>query len=98
MTIGDRASQLAQNFLFPIINMFDPKGPFPGTKIFTAPNGLKCIYRNHSLDRLVIWEQWGLKEYDGINLNEESVILEIGSHIGTSTMDFAKKLKCKNGN
>lgn len=90
MTLGDKISYIAQEFLFPVINIFD-KDIDRTKKMYLGPKGIKCIYNNRSLDKLVIWEQWVFKEYDEFLLPQDTTILEIGSHIGTSTIDFSKK-------
>lgn len=95
MTIGDRFSKYAQNIFFPVLNILDSNGPKMGTKVCNVKNGIKCIYNNKSLDKLVIWEQWYFNEYDDLDLPEDSNIVEIGAHIGTSTVDYAKR--CING-
>lgn len=91
MTFGDRISQISQNIFFPIINIRDRNIDQTGMKLYTAPNGMKCLYRNKSLDKMIIWEQWRWKEYDNISIKPDNIILEIGAHIGTSTLQYAKE-------
>jgi len=91
MTLGDRISQIAQNILFPLVNIGDSNLPQKGIKVYKARDGLKCIYRNRSLDKMVIWEQWKWKEYDNLKIQPNSIVLEIGAHIGTSTLEYAAR-------
>ena len=38
---------------------------------------------------MVLWEQWGAKDYQTVTVKEGDVVIEIGGHIGTSTLNYS---------
>ncbi|MGH8172323.1 MAG: FkbM family methyltransferase, partial [Rhodanobacteraceae bacterium] len=36
-----------------------------------------------------LWEQWGAKDYQTVRVNEGDIVIEIGGHIGTSTLNYS---------
>ncbi len=92
MTAGDFVALLASKVVFPTASLFSPRDPDQsdsGLRIYTSPFGQKILYRPNTLDKMVLWEQWGAKDYQTVTVKEGDVVIEIGGHIGTSTLNYA---------
>jgi FkbM family methyltransferase len=92
MTPGDFVAMLASKVVFPVASLMspaDPDVPDSGLRVYTSPFGQKILYRPNTLDKMVLWEQWGAKDYQTVTVNEGDVIIEIGGHIGTSTLNYS---------
>ncbi|HEV7491432.1 MAG TPA: FkbM family methyltransferase [Rhodanobacteraceae bacterium] len=92
MTAGDFVALLASKVVFPVASVFSPRDPDvanSGLRIYTSPFGQKILYRPGTLDKMVLWEQWGAKDYQTVTVKEGDVVIEIGGHIGTSTLNYS---------
>jgi len=92
MTAGDFVALLASKVVFPTASLFSPRDPDrsdSGLRIYTSPFGQKILYRPNTLDKMVLWEQWGAKDYQTVTVKEGDVVIEIGGHIGTSTLNYS---------
>ncbi len=90
MNLGDIASKLGREVIFPLMNLFDKKeGKF---KVYKDPFGYEIVYRNKSLDKLVITEQYKLGEYSEVEVKEGYTVIDIGGHIGTSSIAYARQV------
>ena len=92
MTAGDFVAMLASKAVFPAASLFSPRDPdVPHSKlrVYTSPFGQKILYRPNTLDKLVLWEQWGAKDYQTVTVKEGDVVIELGGHIGTSTLNYS---------
>jgi len=92
MTAGDFVALLASKVVFPTASLFSPRDPDrsdSGLRIYTSPFGQKILYRPNTLDKMVLWEQWGAKDYQTVTVEEGDVVIEIGGHIGTSTLNYS---------
>ena len=92
MTPGDFVALLASKVVFPAASLFSPRDTDEkgsGLKIYTSPFGQKILYRPNTLDKMVLWEQWGAKDYQTVTVKEGDVVIEIGGHIGTSTLNYS---------
>ncbi|MFT3791630.1 MAG: FkbM family methyltransferase [Rudaea sp.] len=92
MTPGDFVAMLASKVVFPVASMFsprDPDVPDSGLRVYTNPFDQKILYRPNTLDKLVLWEQWGAKDYQTVTVNQGDIVIELGGHIGTSTLNYA---------
>src|SRR3989344_1056598 len=58
-------------------------------------DGTKFLRRAGSFDRFVIWEVWGLHDYDkgGFRIKPEDIVVDIGAQIGAFSVYAAKKAK-----
>ena len=92
MTPGDFVAMLASKVVFPVASLFsprDPDVPDSGLRVYTSPYGQKILYRPNTLDKMVLWEQWGAKDYQTVTVNKGDVVIELGGHIGTSTLNYS---------
>ena len=92
MTAGDFVAMLASKVAFPAASLFSPRDPDAadsGLRVYTSPFGQKILYRPATLDKMVLWEQWGAKDYQTVTVKEGDVVIEIGGHIGTSTLNYS---------
>lgn len=92
MTPGDFVAMLASKVVFPAAGLFSPRDPDvadSNLRVYTSPFGQKILYRPNTLDKLVLWEQWGAKDYQNVTVNEGDTVIEIGGHIGTSTLNYS---------
>gem|GEM_PF-840182 len=92
MTPGDFVAMLASKVVFPAASLFSPRDPDiadSGLRVYTSPFGQKILYRPNTLDKMVLWEQWGAKDYQTVTVNEGDVVIELGGHIGTSTLNYS---------
>lgn len=92
MTPGDFVAMLASKVVFPLASAFSPRDPdVAGSRlrVYTSPHGQKILYRPNTLDKMVLWEQWGAKDYQTVTVNEGDVVIELGGHIGTSTLNYS---------
>jgi len=92
MTPGDFVAMLASKVAFPAASVFSPRDPDvaeSGLRVYTSPFGQKILYRPNTLDKMVLWEQWGAKDYQTVTVNEGDVVIELGGHIGTSTLNYS---------
>jgi FkbM family methyltransferase len=92
MTPGDFVAMLASKAVFPVASLFsprDPDVPDSGLRVYTSPFGQKILYRPNTLDKMVLWEQWGAKDYQTVQAKAGDIVIEIGGHIGTSTLNYA---------
>ena len=92
MTPGDFVAMLASKVVFPAASLFsprDPDVPDSGLRVYTSPFGQKILYRPNTLDKMVLWEQWGAKDYQTVTAKEGDVVIELGGHIGTSTLNYS---------
>lgn len=95
MTPGDFVAMLASKVVFPVASLFSPRDPDvanSGLRVYTSPYGQKILYRPATLDKMVLWEQWGAKDYQTVTVNEGDVVIELGGHIGTSTLSYAHRV------
>lgn len=92
MTPGDFVAMLASKVVFPAASLFsprDPDQPNSGLRVYTSPYGQKILYRPNTLDKMVLWEQWGAKDYQTVTAKEGDIVIELGGHIGTSTLNYS---------
>jgi FkbM family methyltransferase len=92
MTPGDFVAMLASRLVFPVASAFSPRDPDVADsklRLYTSPFGQKILYRPDTLDKLVLWEQWGAKDYQTVSVNPGDVVIELGGHIGTSTLNYS---------
>ena len=92
MTPGDFVAMLASKVAFPAASVFSPRDPDvtdSGLRVYTSPFGQKILYRPNTLDKMVLWEQWGAKDYQTVTVKEGDVVIELGGHIGTSTLNYS---------
>ena len=92
MTPGDFVAMLASKIVFPVASAFSPRDPdVAGSplRVYTSPHGQKILYRPNTLDKMVLWEQWGAKDYQTVTAREGDVVIELGGHIGTSTLNYS---------
>lgn len=92
MSLGDVAALVASKVVFPALSLFSPRGADEedrDLRVHSNPLGQKILYRPNTLDKMVLWEQWGMKEYDGLTIREGDVVIDIGGHIGTSALNYA---------
>ena len=92
MTPGDFVAMLASKIVFPAASLFsprDPDVPDSGLRVYTSPYGQKILYRPNTLDKMVLWEQWGAKDYQTVTAKEGDIVIELGGHIGTSTLNYS---------
>jgi FkbM family methyltransferase len=92
MTPGDIVALLASKLVFPAASVFSPRDasePDTSLRVYTSPFGQKILYRPKSLDKLVLWEQWGAKDYQTVAVKQGDTVIEIGGHIGTSTLNYS---------
>jgi len=92
MTPGDFVAMLASKIVFPAASLFsprDPDVPDSGLRVYTSPFGQKILYRPNTLDKMVLWEQWGAKDYQTVTAKEGDIVIELGGHIGTSTLNYS---------
>lgn len=92
MTPGDFVAMLASKIVFPLASLFSPRDPDVADskfRVYTSPYGQKILYRPNTLDKMVLWEQWGAKDYQTVSVKEGDVVIEIGGHIGTSTLNYS---------
>lgn len=92
MTPGDFVAMLASKVVFPAASLFsprDPDVPNSGLRVYTSPYGQKILYRPATLDKMVLWEQWGAKDYQTVTAKEGDIVIELGGHIGTSTLNYS---------
>jgi FkbM family methyltransferase len=92
MTPGDFVAMLASKVVFPAASLFSPRDPdVPGSglRVYTSPYGQKILYRPATLDKMVLWEQWGAKDYQTVTAKEGDIVIELGGHIGTSTLNYS---------
>ena len=92
MTPGDFVAMLASKIVFPVASVFSPRDPdVAGSplRVYTSPHGQKILYRPNTLDKMVLWEQWGAKDYQTVTAKEGDVVIELGGHIGTSTLNYS---------
>jgi FkbM family methyltransferase len=92
MTPGDFVAMLASKIVFPAASLFsprDPDVPNSGLRVYTSPYGQKILYRPNTLDKMVLWEHWGAKDYQTVTAKEGDVVIELGGHIGTSTLNYS---------
>jgi FkbM family methyltransferase len=92
MTPGDFVAMLASKIVFPVASLLsprDPDVPDSGLRVYTSPFGQKILYRPATLDKMVLWEQWGAKDYQTVTVNEGDTVIELGGHIGTSTLNYS---------
>jgi FkbM family methyltransferase len=83
---------LASKAVFPAASLFSPRDPdVPHSKlrVYTSPFGQKILYRPNTLDKLVLWEQWGAKDYQTVAVKAGDIVVEIGGHIGTSSLNYS---------
>jgi FkbM family methyltransferase len=95
MNLGDFAAMVASKVVFPAASLFSPRDASEETRslrIYTSPFGQKILYRPDSLDKMVLWEQWGGKDYQPVSVKEGDVVIEIGGHIGTSTLNYSHRV------
>jgi FkbM family methyltransferase len=95
MTLGDFVALLASKIVFPAASLFSPRDPNEEDKrlrVYTSPYGQKILYRPNTLDKLVLWEQWGAKDYQAVTVKEGDIVIEIGGHIGTSTLNYSHRV------
>jgi FkbM family methyltransferase len=92
MTPGDFVAMLASKVVFPAASLFSPRDPDvadSGLRVYTSPYGQKILYRPATLDKMVLWEQWGAKDYQTVTAKEGDIVIELGGHIGTSTLNYS---------
>jgi FkbM family methyltransferase len=92
MTPGDLVALLASKAVFPLASLFSPRADDEQDRtlrVYTSPFGQKILYRPATLDKLVLWEQWGAKDYQTVTVREGDVVIELGGHIGTSTLNYS---------
>jgi FkbM family methyltransferase len=92
MTLGDIVSLVASKVVFPTVSRFSSHpvdDENSALRVYTSPFGQKILYRPRSLDRMVLWEQWGASDYQTITVKEGDVVVELGGHIGTSTLNYS---------
>src|SRR5690242_14476632 len=92
MTSGDIVSLVASKVVFPTVSRFSSHpvdDENSALRVYTSPFGQKILYRPRSLDRMVLWEQWGASDYQTITVKEGDVVVELGGHIGTSTLNYS---------
>ncbi len=92
MTLGDFTALVASKIVFPAASLFSPRAPDEEDKslrVYTSPYGQKILYRPNTLDKMVLWEQWGAKDYQTVTVKDGDVVIEIGGHIGTSTLNYS---------
>jgi len=92
MTLGDFVALVASKVAFPVASAFSPRDPDEPNRrlrVYTSPFGQKILYRPNTLDKMVLWEQWGAKDYQTIEAREGDIVIEIGGHIGTSTLNYS---------
>lgn len=92
MTPGDFTAMLASKVAFPALSLFSPRageGEDPALRVYENPLGQKVLYRPASLDKMVLWEQWRWKDYRGLDIHEGDIVIDLGGHIGTSTLNYA---------
>ena len=94
MTLGDFVALVASKVVFPAASLFSPRDPAedPSLRVYTSPFGQKILYRPNTLDKLVLWEQWGAKDYQTVTVKEGDIVIEIGGHIGTSTLNYSHRV------
>lgn len=88
LNLGDLASKLAKSIIFPIMSIFDKKED--DLKVFKDPYGMSILYRNKSLDKLVLLEQYKWGEYCNVDVKNGDTVIDIGGHIGTSTISYSR--------
>lgn len=91
MAAGDFMSKVAKNIIFPLVNSALPTNS-DGLKLYKTKSGLNILFRDKSLDRLIIWEQWEIQEYSNVEVKEGDIVIDLGSCIGTSAMDYSIKV------
>ena len=92
MTLGDFVALVASKVVFPAASLFSPRDANEENKslrVYTSPFGQKILYRPNTLDKMVLWEQWGAKDYQTVTVEEGDIVIEIGGHIGTSTLNYS---------
>jgi FkbM family methyltransferase len=92
MTRGDFVAMLASKVVFPAVSAFSPRDPDianSGLRVYTSPHGQQILYRPNTLDKMVLWEQWGAKDYQTVTVNKGDIVIELGGHIGTSTLNYS---------
>jgi FkbM family methyltransferase len=92
MTLGDFVALLASKVVFPAASAFSPRAPDEentSLRVYTSPFDQKILYRPNTLDKMVLWEQWGAKDYQTVTVKEGDTVIEIGGHIGTSTLNYS---------
>lgn len=92
MTLGDFVAFVASKVVFPATSLLSPRAANEEDKslrVYTSPFGQKILYRPNTLDKMVLWEQWGAKDYQTVTVKQGDIVIEIGGHIGTSTLNYA---------
>jgi len=94
MTLGDFVALVASKIVFPAASLFSPRADDESAslRVYTSPHGQKILYRPNTLDKMVLWEQWGAKDYQTVTVKEGDVVIEIGGHIGTSTLSYSHRV------
>lgn len=92
MSLGDFAAQIASNVLFPAASLFSPRAAGEADanlKVYANPLGQNVLYRANTLDKMVLWEQWKMKDYQGLTIRPGDVVIDLGGHIGSSTLNYS---------
>lgn len=92
MTLGDFVALVASKVVFPAASLLSPRDANEedrSLRVYTSPFGQKILYRPNTLDKMVLWEQWGAKDYQTVAVKEGDIVIEIGGHIGTSTLNYS---------
>lgn len=90
MNLADTLSYLSSFYFFPLLSIH--RKTEGDLKIFTVDKELKVLYRNKSLDLLIIYEQFVFQEYKDVGIQDGDIVIEIGGHIGTSALDYSQRI------